>query len=127
MQNKQVTKVYCWIFALTAVLYTVSFLRSVYAIGHNSASLTPSNLLVFVLFEAVVAAVTGMAWWAILKGEVWARACGIAASLMYILIFLRPIILHWRTHHLGALVIGVLGLVHFLGRYEQHDPNPRTT
>jgi len=92
MQSKEVRKVLCWIFACTSVLYVALFLRSIYATSQNYAFLTLSNLLIFVLFEAVVAAVTGTAWWTILKGELTARAWGIAASLMYILIFLRPII-----------------------------------
>jgi hypothetical protein len=65
-----------------------------------------------------------------LKGEPLARGWGIAASLMYILIFLRPIIFFSRSvwwHHVGALVIGVIGLVMFLRRCEQHDPHPHST
>jgi hypothetical protein len=64
-----------------------------------------------------------------LKGEPSARSWGIAASLMYILIFLRPIIFRWgtgRLRHVGALVIGIVGLVNFLRPYDQHDPNPHT-
>jgi len=130
MQDKEVRKVLCWIFACTSVLYVVLFLRNIYATSQNYAFLTLGNLLIFVLFEAVVAAITGTAWWSILKGEPSARGWGIAASLMYILIFLRPIIFPWGTgwlHHVGALVIGIVGLVNFLLRYEQHDPNPHTT
>ncbi len=130
MRDQAVRKVLCWIFACTSVLYVALFLRSIYAVSQNYAFLTLSNLLIFVLFEAVVAAVTGTAWWTILKGEPSARGWGIAASLMYILIFLRPVIFPWGTgglHHAGALIIGIVGLVNFLRRNEQHDPNPHTT
>jgi len=129
MQDRDVRKVLCWVFACTSVLYVVLFVRSIYAISQSYASLTLSNLLIFMLFEVVVAAITGMAWWTILKEEPLARAWGIAASLMYILIFLRPIIFPWgtgRLRHVGALVIGIVGLVEFLWRHEQHDPNPHT-
>jgi len=130
MQDKDVREVLCWIFACTSLMYVVLCLRSMYTISRNYASLTLSNLLIFVLFEAVVAAIAGTAWWTILKGEPLARGWGIAASLMYILIFLRPIIFFSRSvwwHHVGALVIGVIGLVMFLRRCEQHDPHPHST
>jgi hypothetical protein len=127
MQNIDIRKVLCWIFACTSVMYIVLCLRSIRTISQNYASLTLSNLLVFALFEAVVAAITGTAWWTILKGEPSARGWGIAASLMHILIFLRPIILGivW-WHHAGALVIGIVGLVNFLPRHEQRNPNLHT-
>ena len=130
MQDIDIRKVLCWIFACQSVLYVVLFLRSTYVISQNYALLTLRNLLIFVLFEAVVAAITGTAWWTILKGEPSARSWGIATSLMYILIFLRPIIFPWgtgRLRHVGALVIGIVGLVNFLRPYDQHDPNPHTT
>ena len=130
MQNIDVKKVLCWIFACTSLMYVVLCLRSMYTISKSLASLTLSNLLIFVVFEAVVAAITGMAWWSILKGEPSARGCGIAASLIYISIFLRPIIFSWPTgwlHHVGALVIGIVGLIKFLQPNERHDPNPHTT
>lgn len=118
---QDIRKILCWVFACTSLIYVVLCLRSMYTISQNYAFLTLSNLLIFVLFEAVVAAVTGMAWWTILKAEPSARGWGIAASLMYLLVFVRPIIFPWgagRLHHVGALVIGVIGLVEFLWRKE---------
>ena len=58
-----------------------------YTISRNNASLTLRNLLTSVLFEIVVAAIAGIAWWTILKERPAANGWGIAASLMYILIF----------------------------------------
>jgi len=96
-----------------------------YTISRHFAFLTLRNLLpnllIDVLFPVVVATITGVAWWTILKGKPSARFWGIAASLMYILIFLRPIIFSLRSvwwHHVGALFIGIIGLVEFLWRNE---------
>jgi membrane associated rhomboid family serine protease len=65
-----------------------------------------------------------VACWAVFKTEPSAKGWGIAASLMYILIFFRPIIFSleiawWR--HLGALFTGIVGLVEFSRRDEPHD------
>ena len=129
MEDKNVRRVLCWVFACTSLTYVVLCLRSMYTISQNSAFLTLTNLLIFVSFESVVAAITGMAWWTILKEELSARGWGIAASLMYILIFLRPIIFRLgtgRLQHVGALVIGVIGLVKFFRPDEQQHSNPHT-
>ena len=123
---QDIRKLLSWIFACTSLLYLFLFVRSIHAINRSYALLTLRNLLIFVLFEVVVAALTGLAWWAILKGKSSGRLWGIMASLMYILIFLRPIIFSLPTswlHHGGALVIGITGLVAFLHHDEQHDPD----
>jgi hypothetical protein len=57
-----------------------------------------------------------MAWWTIWKEKPAARFWGIAASLVEILIYFRPIIFHSHYvwwHHAGALYIGIVGLVVF--------------
>jgi peptidoglycan biosynthesis protein MviN/MurJ (putative lipid II flippase) len=122
MQDTDIRKILCWIFACTSLLYFLLSLRSIYTISRHHAFVTLRNLLIAVLFEVVVAAITGITWWTILKGKPSAGGWGIAASLMYILIFLWPIIFSLRSvwpHHVGALVIGMVGLVAFVRRDEQ--------
>lgn len=117
---KDIRKLLCWIFASTSLMYVFLFVRSVYTINQSPALLTFQNVL-FVLFEVVVASITGLAWWTILKGKSSRRPWGIAASSMYFLIFLRPIVFSLPTswvHHGGGLVIGIAGLVVFLQRDE---------
>jgi hypothetical protein len=62
-----------------------------------------------------------------LKERRLANAWGTAASILFFLIFLRPIIFSlpalW-THHAGALVIGVVGLATFLQRNEEAGAGP---
>jgi hypothetical protein len=90
---------------------------------------TQRYLFITVLFQAAVAAVTGVSWWVILKEKHSANAWGAAASVMFFAIFLRPIIFSLptlRTHHVGALGLGIVGMVTFLGagppsRRDHHD------
>jgi len=85
-------------------------------ISHTS---TPPNVLIGPTFSIHMAAISGVAAWAIWKGKSWARRWAIAASLMYILIFLRQFIIPVRPawdHHVGALFVGLLGLVSFVWR-----------
>ena len=119
MEDKYVIRTLCWIFACTSLLYILISFRSMYTISRQNASLTLRNLLISVLFEIVVATSTGIAWWTTLKGRPAAKGWGIAASVMCILIFLRPIVLSLQTawpHHMGALVIGIAGLITFSRR-----------
>jgi len=77
------------------------------------------NVLIGPTFSIHMAAISGVAAWAIWKGKSWARRWAIAASLMYILIFLRQFIIPVRPawdHHVGALFVGLLGLVSFVWR-----------
>jgi hypothetical protein len=89
---QDIRKVLSWIFASTSVVYPLFSLRSIYAISQHYAFLPLRNLLIEVLFRVFVATITGVAWWTILKGKPSVRFWGITASLMYILIFLLPII-----------------------------------
>lgn len=124
---KDIRRVLSWIFASTAVVYPLLSLRSVYAISRDYALLSPRylliNLLIEVLFRIVVASITGMAWWTIVKRRSSARCWG-TASLMYIMIFLLPIIFAPRSvwwHHVGALFVGIVGVVEFLWLNEEND------
>jgi hypothetical protein len=121
---QDIRKVLCWIFAFNALVYVLFSLRSMYAISRPYAALAPRDLLITVLFQVVEASVTGVAWWAILSRKSSARAWGIAASIMYVLSFLRPIVFSLRCvwwRDLGALFIGVVGLIAFLW-HDKGDP-----
>jgi len=116
---QDIRKILCWIFASTSLVFPLLSLRSIYAIGQRHAVLSPRYLLIEVLFRVIVATITGVAWWTILKGKPSARFWGITASLMYILVFLLPMILVPRPvgwHHVGALFVGIVGLVEFFRR-----------
>jgi hypothetical protein len=119
-------KALCWFFAVTSFVYLRMFLLSILYSIHRQYAFPTLNLFVTVSFWAVVATISGAAWWAIWKGEPSARGWGIAASLVEILIFLKPIIFSLRFiwwYHVGVLYVGIVGLVTFLRRDEQHDPN----
>jgi hypothetical protein len=122
---QDIRKVLYWIFACTSLMFIVLSLRSMYAVSRHDALLTPRNLLIFVLFKLIVGTVTGVAGWSILTGKP-SRSWGIAASLMYVLIFVWPIIFSLPSvwpHHAGALFVGIVGLVEFLWRGERHNPS----
>jgi len=75
------------------------------------------SLLIGPIFLVHVAAISGVAAWTIWNGKSWARGWAIAASLMYILMFLRQFIIPIRPswdHHLVPLFVGLIGLVSFV-------------
>ncbi len=112
-----------WCFAFESLLnLVISFQRILYAIHRHYAFLPLRNLFDAASFT-VMAAIFGVAWWAVWKGKPSARGWGIAASLTYILIFLRSIIFPPRSvwGHMGTLVVGTIGMAAFLRRDEQHD------
>jgi hypothetical protein len=121
---QDIRKVLCWIFAGMAVLYLLTpFWIILHTIRRPYALPTLSNLLITELLSMAVSIISGMAWWTTLKGKPTKRAWGIAASLTYILIFLGPIAFSLRSgwpHHVGALLIGTVGLVVFSRRDDQH-------
>lgn len=117
---QDIRRVICWVFAFEFLLHLVISLRSILYTSRGSYAFPPlSNLLVTPWFSAVVATVCVAAWWTGWRGKTSARGWGIAASLVNILIFLRPILLPSRfvwDRHAGALVIGAVGLVVFSRR-----------
>ena len=124
-----VKRVLCWIFAVTSLLYVENLYQiTLYGIRwHYSPSLVP-NVLFAVTFDIFVVGFSGMAWWSIRKEMPSAKGWAIAASAMHILIFLRQFIfpsqLVWGRH-VGALVIGIVGLIAFLwpdGRVSARQP-----
>jgi hypothetical protein len=104
-----------WIFATTSLIFLADVL---YTIPRHYR---PSIFLVGPIFHVHIAVISGMAAWTIWKGKSWARGWAIAASLMYVLLFLRQFIGPTRPawdHHVGALLIGLIGLVSFAWRDE---------
>lgn len=124
---QDIRKVLCWLFAVNCLLHLLIPLRSIlYVIHRHYALLALRNLLFDASFSVVAAVICGWAWWAIWKGKPSARAWGISASVMYLLIFLLQFAVPERPfwdHHVGALTVGIVGLVAFLRHYEQPYPS----
>jgi hypothetical protein len=120
-----IRKVLGWIFAITSLIYLADLYRIIrYAIHQKYPPSVLQNLLIAASFSVVVAAISGVAWWTIWKRTSSARGWAIAASIAHILIFLRQFLFPSRAvwgHHAGALVIGIVGLIAFLGPEKQSD------
>lgn len=119
-------KIVCWFFLYSCVRYVVEPHVSILYTIHKSSPLLPTfrNFVTIGLY-GVFPIVCGIAWWTIWRRKSSARSWGIAASLMNISVIVPPIIFvphyaPWR--HLGALVIGVVGLIGFLP--QQHSEAP---
>lgn len=115
-------KIAPWVFAATSLMYLlIPNVSILYPSTRHHAS-TPRNLLSLAFF-AIVPIICGMAWWSIWQRKPSARGWGIGASVVHILIYLRPIILFSPSlwwHHMGALAIGIGGLVIFSQPDRQH-------
>jgi hypothetical protein len=111
-----------WLFALDCVGELFISVRSIWD-GANQQFEVPflHRLLMLPIFSLEVAVVEGVAWWMIWRRKRWATGFGIAASLMFVLMFTRAFILAlphaWE--HIGALIFGIIGLVAFIshGKY----------
>ena len=118
---QDIRKVLCWLFAFESMLcFLTSLWRNLYFI-HRQFGFLPLRNQLTAAFSGVLAIVFAVAWWTIWKGKQSARWWGIAASLAYVLIFLQPIIFPSQPvwdHHVGALSIGIVGLVVFSRSYE---------
>jgi hypothetical protein len=115
-----------WIFAATCLGNSIVFVRTLPNAIHQHYALPPLYRLSYApAFPAAVAVISGVAWWTVWKGKHSARGWGIAASLMWALIFLRQFIIPlppvWDKH-VGALFIGSVGLVAFLWYGKEQVP-----
>jgi hypothetical protein len=114
-----------WIFLATALQYLAISVRSIrYTIHHHYALPVLLDPLFVPAFSVAVAVICGVAWWTIWKAKSSANGWGIAASLMYILMFLRQFIIPLRPvwgKDVQSLIIGIIGLVAFLWRGKQCD------
>jgi hypothetical protein len=110
-----------WCFAVTSL----GFLALIpYRLSHAHNAPILWNLLVGAVFTVHMAALTGIAAWTIWKAQPWARGWAIAASLMYIVVFIRPFIVPMREvwdHNLIALSLGLLGLASFAWPDRNHS------
>lgn len=115
---REIRMVLCWIFAAACVLNLAVVLRcEQYAIRYNYPPSLLRDLIISAVISAAVALCSGVAWWTVWKKRASAKGWAIAASATSIIIFVRPFILPTRPvwdHHLGALIIGIVGLVAFL-------------
>ena len=110
-----------WIFALTIPASLVNVAR---AILHPHSRTLLQNVLVGPMFQSAMAAMCGVALWAIWKDKSWARWWAVAASSMYFLDFLKQFIFPVRAawdHYLSALIVAVIGVVAFSWRNKQAD------
>ena len=112
-----------WIFGLTSLGCIAVIL---YTIPQPHKIPLMRSLLTGPIFLVHMAAILGVAAWTIWNRKSWARGWAIAASLMFILTFLRQFIIPVRPtwdHRLLGLFIGVLGLVSFVWRDKPVNPS----
>src|ERR1700693_5036335 len=96
-------RIACNIFTITPVLCLANIL---YIIHQHYAFSLLRNVLTGPIFSVHMAAISGMAAWTVWKNKTWARGWAIAASLLFILMFLRQFIIPMRPawdHHVAAL------------------------
>ena len=125
MENIDLRKLLGWIFAATSLLYLLIALpRNRYLVFHPSEMFLSLRHALYVPFFVLIIIVCGAAWWTIWKGMSSARGWALAASIVQILIFLRSILVfhpYGWSHHIGALCIGIVGLVVFSPWYERRE------
>ncbi len=120
-ETELLRRVLCWCFALTSFLYLIWLLRVIwYATQFHYSQATHRELAYAGEFFAIVSGICGVAWWTVWKRGPAARSWAIAASLVHGVIFLRQFVIVpsqavWG-HHVGALIVGVVGLIFFLRR-----------
>jgi hypothetical protein len=110
-----------WMFALRILASLVNIAR---AILHPHSRTLLQNVLVGPLFQSAMAAMCGVALWAIWKDKSWGRWWAVAASSMYFLEFLKQFIIPVRPawdHYLSSLIVGVTGAVAFSWPDKQPD------
>lgn len=108
---------------LMCLSFVFSFLGSlaniVLAIYHPRSRSLLQNVLVGPIFDVHMAAISGLACWTIWKEKTWGRGWATAASLLFVVVFLRQFIVVVRPtweHHVSALILGILGLASFWSR-----------
>jgi len=108
-----------WLFALDCICELFISVRSIPSAANQRFTMPfLHRLLMLPTFSFEIAVVEGVAWWMICRQKRWTTGFGIAASLMYFLMFARPFILGlpdaWE--HIGALMVGIIGLLTFVSR-----------
>ena len=116
-------KIMCWIFAIIAVvclwivLYHITYIIRYYYTHLSLLMHFSLRILIVPVLFALLAYIFGMAWWTVWKDKTSAKSWGIVASLINILVMLRPFIRH--SHSLSGrqwelLAIGIAGLIAFM-------------
>ena len=108
-----------WVFALAIPSASVNVAR---AIIHPRSHTLLQRLLLGPIFYSVVAALSGIALWAIWKDKSWARWWAVAASFIYFLEFPRQFIIPMRPawdHYVSSLIVGIVGVAAFSWREKQ--------
>lgn len=112
-----IRKVLCWIFLVTSLLNLTVFLRCVvYGARYHYTPPLLLSLIVTASVSGAVALCSGFAWWTLWRKKAFAKGWAIAASASSLLIFIRPFVFPTQPawdHHLGALFIGIVGLIAF--------------
>jgi|SRR5271157_954867 len=120
-----IRKFMCWIFLATSLQYLTSSLRNIpYTLRPYYAVPLLQRLLMAPVITIVMAVVSGIAWWTIWKRKSSAKVWAIATSFIYVLMFVRQFIIPVRPvwgRQVGALLIGMVGLVAFLRRDKPVD------
>jgi hypothetical protein len=110
-----------WVFAATFLTSLANLARTIL---HPRSRTLLQNLLLGPMFYALSAAVWGVALWALWKDKSWARPWAVAASSVYLLLFLRQFVVPMRPawdHHMSGLLIGILGVFAFSWHAKQVD------
>ena len=120
-------KFMAWLFAIACVGNSVAFSRSLpVALTHHYSLSFIQRLLYAPIFPAIVAIICGTAWWTGWKEKRSARGWGIAASVMYLVIFIRQFLIPLQPvtgRHVGALLFGIVGIYVFLRNSAHPFPN----
>lgn len=119
----EIRKLMSWIFLVTSLQYSTVSLRSFpYAIHRHYGDPLLRILLTAPVFSIVMGSISALAWWTVWKEKSSAKVWALAASLMYVLVFLRQFIIPippaW-DHYAGALFTGAVGLVVFVRRADE--------
>ena len=102
-----------YIFAAMSIGFLVPALYGLFHY-HNKPLLR--ILLISPIFDFCVVALSGIAAWTIWKARPWARGWGIAASVPFLFIFIRPFVIFMHAapdYNLIALVVGLVGISAF--------------
>jgi hypothetical protein len=125
-----------WVFAFSALVCLRLTFSTTLQLIHRHYNLSLFRVLLVLLAAAmnpVQFVVFGAAWWTIWKGKPSARRWGIAASLIYVLIFCllayfvylsRSGSSEFLSMSWAILAIGIAGLITFSRAYEQAPPIP---
>ena len=112
-----------WIFLGFSLQYLVISLRTIPDAFFQYEFPTLRTVLTVPTFSLAVTVICGVAWWRVWKETSKARVWGIAASMIFILIFLRPFLIPLQPvwdRHVGALLEGIICLIVSLWPDKQH-------